>query len=97
MKYVGRPKQLVRRSALALAGAAVFTIPALGLVAVGPAQALADEALPQPAALEAPAVAGAAQGQEQDQAQGEAQGREQAGGDAQAAAAVTQFLGPEQG
>ncbi len=50
MKYVGRPKQLVRRSALALAGAAVFTIPALGLVAVGPAQALADEALSQPSA-----------------------------------------------
>ena len=88
MKYIGRPKQLVRRSALALAGAAVFTIPALGLVAVGPAQALADEALPQPAALEAPAVAGAAQSQEQDQAQGETQAREQAGGNAQAAAAA---------
>ena len=90
MKYVGRPKQLVRRSALALAGAAVFTIPALGLVAVGPAQALADEALPQPAALEAPAVAGAAQSQEQDQAQGEAQAGTQAGGNAQAAAAGPQ-------
>ena len=89
MKYVGRPKQLVRRSALALAGAAVFTIPALGLVAVGPAQALADEALPQPAALEAPAVAGAAQEQDQaraaesqaqtqDQAQAEDQAHDQA-------------------
>ena len=82
MKYVGRPKQLVRRSALALAGAAVFTIPALGLVAVGPAQALADEALSQPAALTAPALAGAAQ--DQEQAQGESQAQTQAESQARA-------------
>ena len=73
MRYVGRPKQLVRRSALALAGAAVFTIPALGLVAIGPGQALADEALSQPAALTAPAVAGAAQDGAQTQAQEDSQ------------------------
>ena len=73
MRYVGRPKQLVRRSALALAGAAVFTIPALGLVAIGPGQALADEALSQPAALTAPAVAGAAQDGAQTQAQKDSQ------------------------
>ena len=95
MKYVGRPKQLVRRSALALAGAVVFTIPALGLVAVGPAQAIADEGLPQPAALEAPAVAGEGQGapdartqdaQAQDpQQQPQAQGAQGQRGQAQAA------------